>query len=71
MLINLVELKDGSLVNTTLPLFFLTAAISLGGVTRGVIVAAGASLCMSLFVNFNFVDIWAIFFYLISGSLML
>jgi len=70
----LISKIQGNIVDILLPPLGeieLNAAISLGGVTRGVIVAVGAILCMSFFVNFNFVDIWAIFFYLISGSLML
>ena len=70
----LISKIQGNIVDILLPPLGeieLNAAISLGGVTRGVIVAVGAIFCMSFFVNFNFADIWAIFFYLISGSLML
>ena len=70
----LISKIQGNIVDILLPPLGeieLNTAISLGGVTRGVIVALGAIFCMSFFVNFNFENIWAIFFYLISGSLML
>ena len=68
----LISKIQGNIVDILLPPLGeieLNTAISLGGVTRGVIVALGAIFCMSFFVNFNFENIWAIFFYLISGSL--
>ena len=70
----LISKIQGNIVDILLPPLGekeLNIAISLGGVTRGVVVAVGAIACMSFFLDFRFENIWAIIFYLISGSLLL
>ena len=70
----LISKIQGNIVDILLPPLGeieLNIAISLGGVTRGIIVAIGAVFCMYFFVSFSFSNIFAIIFYLISGSLML
>ncbi|MEC9392098.1 MAG: ABC transporter permease [Pseudomonadota bacterium] len=70
----LISKIQGNIVDILMPPIGekeLNIAISMGGVTRGVVVAAGAIICMYFFVNFRFENIWAIFFYGISGSLLL
>ena len=49
----------------------LNIALAMGGVTRGVVIATGAIFCMNFFVNFDFLHIWAIIFFGVSGSLLL
>ena len=70
----LISKIQGNIVDILMPpisAIELNVAIAMGGVTRGVVVAAGAVFCMNFFVNFDFLHIWAIIFFGISGSLLL
>ena len=70
----LISKIQGNIVDILMPPISaneLNIAIAMGGVTRGVVVAAGAVFCMNFFVNFDFLHIWAIIFFGISGSLLL
>ena len=70
----LISKIQGNIVDILMPPISaneLNIAIAMGGVTRGVVVAAGAIFCMNFFVNFDFLHIWAIIFFGVSGSLLL
>jgi ABC-2 type transport system permease protein len=70
----LISKIQGNIVDILMPPISaneLNIALAMGGVTRGVVIAAGAIFCMNFFVNFDFLHIWAIIFFGVSGSLLL
>jgi len=51
--------------------FELVVAFALGGVTRGLVVGLSVTVAMSFFVDMEIHYLWAVFFFAITGSLML
>ncbi|MHC8508963.1 MAG: ABC transporter permease [Rhodospirillales bacterium] len=65
---------QGNIVDTLMPPFFageLTAAIALGGATRGVVVGFIVSLGMAVFVEMHFHSFFFIAFHAFAAALML
>ena len=65
---------QGNIVDTLMPPFTaseLTAAIALGGATRGLVVGLVVSITMTIFVNLEFQNITVILFFAFMASLML
>ena len=71
----LIAKIQGNIVDILMPPISaveMNIAISMGGVTRGVVVALASLPCIHfLFVDLSIVNFWAIVFFAISGSLLL
>lgn len=71
----LIAKIQGNIVDILMPPISaveMNIAISMGGVTRGVVVALASLPCIHfLFVDLSIVNLWAIVFFAVSGSLLL
>jgi len=70
----LIGKVQGNIVDTLMPPLSpaeLTAAIALGGTTRGLLVAAAAAAAIEIFVPFGLADSVAVLYFVFTGALLM